>query len=58
MQRLDRKVLKGRVQTVLGPVAPEALGAVLMHEQVLWDIRPPKLRQSNDQGPEITLENA
>jgi phosphotriesterase-related protein len=58
MERLDRRVLKGRVQTVLGPMAPEALGAVLMHEHVLWDIRPPKLRQSNDQGPEITLENA
>src|SRR4029079_622098 len=44
-------------QTVLGPLEPEQLGQVLMHEHVLWDIRPPKLRQSNDQGAAIDLTN-
>ena len=57
MERIDRAALRGKVQTVLGPISPESLGQVLMHEHVLWDIRPPKLRQSNDQGPDITLEN-
>ena len=49
--------LKGKIQTVLGPIAPEALGRTLMHEHVLCDIRPPATRGDNDLGPEITLEN-
>ena len=49
--------LKGKIQTVLGPIAPEALGRTLMHEHVLCDIRPPTTRGDNDLGPEITLEN-
>ena len=52
-----RGQLKGKVQTVLGPIEPEALGRTLMHEHVLCDIRPPGTRSDNDLGPEITLEN-
>ncbi len=48
---------KGKIQTVLGPIEPEALGRTLMHEHVLCDIRPPATRSDNDLGPEITLEN-
>lgn len=33
--------LEGRVQTVLGPVPPERLGATLMHEHLFLDIRRP-----------------
>jgi len=48
--------LRGKIQTVLGLIAPDALGRTLMHEHVLCDIRPPGTRADNDLGPEITLE--
>ena len=54
---MTRDELKGKIQTVLGPIAPETLGRTLMHEHVLCDIRPPGTRSDNDLGPEITLEN-
>jgi phosphotriesterase-related protein len=54
---MTRDRLKGKVQTVLGLIEPEALGRTLMHEHVLCDIRPPGTRSDNDLGPEITLEN-
>ena len=54
---MTRDALKGKIQTVLGPIAPEALGRTLMHEHLLCDIRPPATRGDNDLGPEITLEN-
>jgi len=54
---MTRDQLKGRIQTVLGLIEPEALGRTLMHEHVLCDIRPPGTRSDNDLGPEITLEN-
>jgi phosphotriesterase-related protein len=54
---MTRDELKGKIQTVLGPIMPEALGRTLMHEHVLCDIRPPGTRSDNDLGPEITLEN-
>ena len=54
---MTRDGLRGRIQTVLGPIAPETLGRTLMHEHVLCDIRPPGTRGDNDLGPEITLEN-
>ena len=54
---MTRHELKGKIQTVLGPIAPESLGRTLMHEHVLCDIRPPGTRSDNDLGPEITLEN-
>ena len=54
---MTRADLTGKIQTVLGPIAPEQLGRTLMHEHVLCDIRPPGTRADNDLGPEITLEN-
>jgi phosphotriesterase-related protein len=54
---IDRESLRGKVQTVTGAIAPEALAATLMHEHVLCDITPPSLAALNDPGPEITLEN-
>ena len=54
---MTREDLKGKIQTVLGPIAPAELGRTLMHEHVLCDIRPPGTRADNDLGPEITLEN-
>jgi phosphotriesterase-related protein len=54
---MTRDRLKGKIQTVLGPIEPEALGRTLMHEHVLCDIRPPGTRSDNDLGPEITLGN-
>jgi phosphotriesterase-related protein len=57
MTRRTRTDLRGRAQTVLGPIDPAALGRTLMHEHVLCDIRPPGTRSANDLGPEITLDN-
>jgi phosphotriesterase-related protein len=57
MTRLTRDEMRGRAQTVLGPIDPAALGRTLMHEHVLCDIRPPGTRGDNDLGPEVTLEN-
>ena len=54
---MSRPELKGKIQTVLGPIEPGKLGRTLMHEHVLCDIRPPGTRSDNDLGPEITLEN-
>lgn len=58
MERMTREKLRGKAQTVLGPVDPAALGPTLMHEHVLWDIRTPGMKARPDQGPEITLETA
>lgn len=54
---MTRDELRGKIQTVLGPIQPGQLGRTLMHEHVLCDIRPPTTRGDNDLGPEITLEN-
>ena len=53
---MDRASLQGRVQTVLGPIAPETLGPTLMHEHLLVDIRPPSKRAPADLGPELSLD--
>lgn len=53
---MTREELKGKIQTVLGTIAPNELGRTLMHEHVLCDIRPPGTRADNDLGPEIKLE--
>ncbi|HET8531706.1 MAG TPA: aryldialkylphosphatase [Methylomirabilota bacterium] len=45
------------MQTVLGPIAPEALGPTLMHEHLLCDIRPPAKRTPAALGPELALDN-
>lgn len=55
--RAERRALQGKVQTVLGPVAPETLGQTLMHEHLVWDIRPPSLAAMQDQGPMLCLCN-
>jgi phosphotriesterase-related protein len=47
----------GCVQTVLGPVDPAALGAVLLHEHLLCDLRPPAQRDAAVAEPPITLAN-
>lgn len=49
--------MRGRAQTVLGLIDPAELGATLMHEHLLWDIRTPGMRADPDQGAEITLCN-
>ncbi len=45
------------VMTVSGPVEPEALGSVLMHEHLLCDLTAPARRGSGEPEVEITLEN-
>ncbi len=45
------------MQTVLGPIAPGALGPTLMHEHLLCDIRHPSLRKPEALGPELALDN-
>ncbi|MBS0559934.1 MAG: aryldialkylphosphatase [Proteobacteria bacterium] len=57
MTRLSRADRRGKAQTVLGLIDPQALGPTLMHEHLLWDIRTPAMRADPDQGPEITLCN-
>jgi phosphotriesterase-related protein len=47
-----------RVQTVLGPVSPDSLGFVLMHEHLLCDLTAPGQRGVDEPEVEITLENA
>lgn len=54
---LTRSDLTGKVQTVLGIIDPAELGATLMHEHLLWDIRTPAMQADPDQGPEISLCN-
>jgi phosphotriesterase-related protein len=51
------KSLKGKVQTVLGPIEPEDLGPTLIHEHILCDLTPPGLSAPDGGETEITLEN-
>lgn len=39
---------KGRIQTVLGLIEPDALGPALMHEHLLIDLVPPRLAEDAD----------
>jgi phosphotriesterase-related protein len=48
---------RGCVQTVLGPVAPEMLGATLMHEHVLCDLTVPELTAQQMPKVEVRLDN-
>ncbi len=57
MVQLSHSDLKGKAQTVQGVIDPAALGATLMHEHLLWDIRTPSMRADPDQGPDICLCN-
>ena len=50
---LSRDELRGKVQTVSGLITPADLGATLMHEHLLWDIRTPAMQASEDQGPPL-----
>ena len=52
-----RDALRGRVQTVLGPISPDDLGPTLMHEHLVCDIRQPSMRGPEDLGPELALDN-
>src|SRR5688572_444193 len=45
----------GQVHTVLGPIAPAAMGQTMMHEHLLLDISPPEAR--SHPGEVITLAN-
>jgi len=47
----------GTVQTVLGPIAPDALGPTLMHEHVLCDLTAPELAAQRMPPVEIRLDN-
>lgn len=42
---------KGRIQTVLGLIAPDELGPALMHEHLLIDLVPPRLAEDADHDP-------
>ena len=55
--RSSKDELVGRVQTVCGVIAPEAVGKTLLHEHVLLDIRPPPWRDIEQVGENITLQN-
>ncbi len=48
MARLSRSDLTGKAQSVLGVMDPAALGKTLMHEHLIWDIRPPALAAAMD----------
>ena len=48
---------RGSVQTVLGPVSPDMLGATLMHEHVLCDLTVPELAARQLPEVEIRLDN-
>lgn len=47
----------GQIQTVLGPISPDALGRTLMHEHLLCDVTPPDLAAQGLAEVEITEEN-
>jgi len=46
--------MSGRIRTILGDIAPEALGVTLMHEHILCDITPPALRGRAELDTPIT----
>jgi phosphotriesterase-related protein len=50
------EALKGKVQTVRGPIDPSELGPTLMHEHLLFDFTPPDQEVAGAKEVEITLE--
>ncbi len=54
---MTRPELRGQVQTVTGLVSPEAIGATLMHEHLICDIRTPALAACDCAWEPISLEN-
>ena len=57
MTSVESNERRGKIQTVSGLIEPAALGATLMHEHLLWDVRAPQWREYPDQGPELSLAN-
>ncbi|AWT59043.1 MAG: Phosphotriesterase homology protein [Candidatus Moanabacter tarae] len=57
MNQLSHSDLQGKTQTVRGIINPAVLGATLMHEHLLWDIRTPTEQGEPDQGLDIGLDN-
>ena len=54
---MDRNTLRGKVQTVLGPMASELLGPTLMHEHLIVDlVSPMRACCTHQMDEEITLE--
>lgn len=52
----SRATLRGRTQTVCGTLDPASLGATLLHEHVLCDIRPPSWPRPGAPGGELGLD--
>ena len=48
---------RGSIQTVLGPVSPNAVGPTLMHEHLLCDLTPPGLAVETAERVEVRLDN-
>lgn len=48
---VNRDALRGKAQAVLGIVDPAILGSTLMHEHLIWDIRPPCNCSGTGPGP-------
>ncbi len=53
---MTRASLRGKVQTVRGPIEPDTLGPTLMHEHLLCDLVPPRYNTDDGLESEITLE--
>ena len=49
------EALRGKVQTVNGLIDPGALGRTMMHEHLMIDLNPPRLR-AEPAGPQDTLD--
>jgi phosphotriesterase-related protein len=57
MAGMSRESLRGKVQTVLGPIEPDRLGRTLMHEHLLWDLVSPVMASLGAPEDDIRLEN-
>ena len=53
---VSRIELRGKAQTVRGPVDPAVLGAALMHEHLTWNLTGPSQR-GGEAGAEPGLVN-
>ena len=56
MTKLRRDDLRGKVQTVLGPIEPEKLGQTLMHEHLIWDLARPVMGSLGKPEDDIRLD--
>jgi phosphotriesterase-related protein len=54
---MTRDELRGQIQTVTGLLEPSKLGATLMHEHLICDIRTPSLATCDCEWEPISLEN-